>query len=159
MNTTDYKILYYNDTYALVEVFYKGRCVYANREITKGEVLSIDPLLYIEDNVVAECNLKHYCWGGPQHIYKHKSMLPLGLIPIYAHSRTPNLELTFDFETNIARATTVRSIHRGEEITVTYGREFETFEYIDEDDLPKEQLQQIEIISPKIVKPSRVIKP
>jgi len=143
---TSYKILYYNETIAIVEVFYKGRCVFANRDIERGEVLSVDPLLFIEDDVVASSNLRHYCWAGPRHIYKTKSMLPLGLIPVYAHSHAPNLELTFDFETNIARAKTVRLVKRGEELTVTYGRDFATFEYVDDQDLPREELAKIEII-------------
>lgn len=142
---TTYRILYYNETLAIVEVFYKGRCVFANRDIQKGEVLSVDPILYIESDVVQACNLRYYCWGGPEHLYKNKSMLPLGLIPIYAHSHNPNLELTFDFETNIARATTTRLVKRGEELTVTYGRDFSYFEYVDEETLPEEELQKIEI--------------
>ena len=99
----------------------KGKAVFTDIEIEAGEVVEISPVIVMnsDDRVHLDKTLLHdyiFEWGEK----KDKCCMALGFIPIYNHSYTSNCEYFMDFEEEIIFVKTVRTIKKGEELTINY---------------------------------------
>lgn len=99
----------------------KGKAVFTDIEIEAGEVVEISPVIVMnsDDRVHLDKTLLHdyiFEWGDK----KDKCCMALGFIPIYNHSYTSNCEYFMDFEEEIIFVKTVRTIKKGEELTINY---------------------------------------
>lgn len=99
----------------------KGKAVFTDIEIEAGEVIEISPVIVMnsDDRVHLDKTLLHdyiFEWGEK----KDKCCMALGFIPIYNHSYTSNCEYFMDFEEEIIFVKTVRTIKKGEELTINY---------------------------------------
>ena len=99
----------------------KGKAVFTNIEIEAGVVVEISPVIVMNgnDRVHLDKTLLHdyiFEWGEK----KDKCCMALGFIPIYNHSYTSNCEYFMDFEEEIIFVKTVRTIKKGEELTINY---------------------------------------
>ena len=99
----------------------KGKAVFTNIDIDAGVVIELSPVIVMkkEDRVHLDKTLLHdyiFEWGEK----KDKCCMALGFIPIYNHSYTSNCEYFMDFEEEIIFVKTVRTIKKGEELTINY---------------------------------------
>lgn len=99
----------------------KGKAVFTDIEIEAGEVVEISPVIVMngDDRIHLDKTLLHdyiFEWGEK----KDKCCMALGFIPIYNHSYTSNCEYFMDFEEEIIFVKTVRTIKKGEELTINY---------------------------------------
>lgn len=99
----------------------KGKAVFTNIEIEAGVVVEISPVIVMNSNdrIHLDKTLLHdyiFEWGEK----KDKCCMALGFIPIYNHSYTSNCEYFMDFEEEIIFVKTVKSIKKGEELTINY---------------------------------------
>ena len=99
----------------------KGKAVFTNIDIDAGVVIELSPVIVMkkEDRVHLDKTLLHdyiFEWGDK----KDKCCMALGFIPIYNHSYTSNCEYFMDFEEEIIFVKTVRTIKKGEELTINY---------------------------------------
>ncbi|MBC8045519.1 MAG: SET domain-containing protein-lysine N-methyltransferase [Fimbriimonadaceae bacterium] len=99
----------------------KGRGVFTNKRIKKGQVIELCPMIVfgakdrdqINDTFLYEY---YFEWG---HSTK-KGALAMGYGSIYNHSYHPNAKYNPDFDLNILEFEAIRNIEAGEEITVNY---------------------------------------
>ena len=99
----------------------KGKAVFTNIDIDAGVVIELSPVIVMkkEDRVHLDKTLLHdyiFEWGDK----KDKCCMALGFIPIYNHSYTSNCEYFMDYEEEIIFVKTVRTIKKGEELTINY---------------------------------------
>jgi len=99
----------------------KGKAVFTNFDIDAGVVIELSPVIVMkkEDRVHLDKTLLHdyiFEWGEN----KDQCCMALGFIPIYNHSYTSNCEYFMDFEEEIIFVKTVRTIKKGEELTINY---------------------------------------
>src|SRR6195952_2818308 len=99
----------------------KGRAVFTSEAIPANTIIEIAPVIVmnIEDRVHLDKTLLHdyiFEWGKN----KDKCCMALGFIPIYNHSYKSNCEYFMDFEDDTIFIKTVRSIKKGEELTINY---------------------------------------
>ena len=99
----------------------KGKAVFTDIEIEAGVVVEISPVIVMnsEERIHLDKTLLHdyiFEWGEK----KDKCCMALGFIPIYNHSYTSNCEYFMDFEEEIIFVKTVKSIKKGEELTINY---------------------------------------
>ena len=99
----------------------KGKTVFTDIEIEAGVVVEISPVIVMNsaDRIHLDKTLLHdyiFEWGEK----KDKCCMALGFIPIYNHSYTSNCEYFMDFEEEIIFVKTVRTIKKGEELTINY---------------------------------------
>jgi len=99
----------------------KGKAVFTNTEIEAGVVVEISPVIVMnnDDRIHLDKTLLHdyiFEWGDK----KDKCCMALGFIPIYNHNYTSNCEYFMDYEEEIIFVKTVRSIKKGEELTINY---------------------------------------
>jgi uncharacterized protein len=101
----------------------KGRGVFAPRRFRKGEVLERSPVLAMTERQwrhVAKTLLDHYVyeWDG-----KGGCAMVLGLGSLYNHSYEPNVANLIDRRNGSMDWVALRTIAKGEEITVNYNDE------------------------------------
>ena len=99
----------------------KGRGVFTHERIPANTVIEIAPVIVMElsDREHLDKTLLHdyiFEWGKE----KDKCCMALGLIPIYNHSYKSNCEYFMDFEDDTILVKTVKSIKKGEELTINY---------------------------------------
>ncbi|MDP3954065.1 MAG: SET domain-containing protein [bacterium] len=97
----------------------KGRGVFANCKIKKGEVIEVAPAIVLsrrETKVIDDLSLSSHCyqWGDKQ------KALVLGLGCIYNHSYNPNAVYSHRFKQQAIVFKALRNIRPGEEITHNY---------------------------------------
>lgn len=103
----------------------KGRGVFALRDITKGAVIEIAPVIpvskssLIENGDVPDGYLLD--WDG--NYEDEEYCMPLGYIMMYNHSDTPNIMLDQDYDKYTMTAIALRDIKRGEELCWNYNCE------------------------------------
>lgn len=93
----------------------KGRGVYAVRDFKKGEVIERAPIIEIPKRQVKGV-LAHYVfdWNGS------KDALALGVGSLFNHATYPNAQFSYDRARQLIIYKAVRSIKKGEEITIHY---------------------------------------
>jgi hypothetical protein len=99
----------------------RGRGVFTNKKIKKGQVVEICPMIVFSQKDRKQINdtflYEYYFeWGDDVK----KGALALGYGSLYNHSYTPNAKYDPDFDLNILEFSAIRDIEAGEEITVNY---------------------------------------
>ncbi|PZP54448.1 MAG: hypothetical protein DI586_09930 [Micavibrio aeruginosavorus] len=103
----------------------KGRGVFALRNIKKGEVIEVSPVV-----PVAKKDIKHngsapdgYLLEWDEDTKGEEYCMPLGYIMLYNHSKKPTMHLDSDLENYVMTASALRDIKVGEELTWDYSCE------------------------------------
>jgi SET domain-containing protein len=104
----------------------KGRGVYTADAILEGVVIELSPVIVMkkEDRIHLDQTLLHdyiFEWGAE----KNRCCMALGFIPIYNHSYKSNCEYFMDFEEETIFVKTVRTIEKGEELTINYNGDWD----------------------------------
>ncbi len=104
----------------------KGKGVYTADAIPEGVVIELSPVIVMkkEDRIHLDQTLLHdyiFEWGAE----KDKCCMALGFIPIYNHSYKSNCEYFMDFEEETIFVKTVRTIEKGEELTINYNGDWD----------------------------------
>jgi uncharacterized protein len=99
----------------------KGRGVFAERRLAKGEVIEKCPVVVIPVDQVNQIHatvLTNYVypWGEKED----EAALPLGFGVLYNHSYSPNADWFQDLDALVLSFVALRDIEVGEEITVNY---------------------------------------
>lgn len=98
-----------------------GRGVFTDETIPAETVIEAAPVIVMtkEDRLHLDKTKLHdyiFEWGADST----QCCMALGLIPMYNHSYKSNCEYIMDFETDTIYVQTVRSIQKGEELTINY---------------------------------------
>lgn len=94
----------------------KGRGVYANEDIKRGEVVEICQLLIVKEEEIGE-QLSRYVFH-----YKHNLLaIVLGYGSLYNHAKKPNVTCYFDYKKEVLIFEAKRTILQGEELLINYG--------------------------------------
>lgn len=101
----------------------KGRGVFALRDIKKGEVIEVAPVVPVsKDAVTQEGEAPDgYLLEWDGNYENEEYCMPLGYIMMYNHSDEPNLHLDQDFDNYTMTATALRDVKKGEELCWDYG--------------------------------------
>jgi len=99
----------------------KGRGVFANRKIKKGEIIEVAPVIVLsrrEAKTLNDLPLSSHCyqWGNN----REKTALVLGFGCLYNHSYDPNATYRHRFEKQEIVFRALKDIRCGEEITHNY---------------------------------------
>lgn len=99
----------------------KGRGVFANCRIKKGETIETAPVIVLssrEAALIAKSSVENYCYEwGPN---SNRTALVLGLGCFYNHSYRPNAEYRYQFKRKAIVFFALKNIAKGEEITHNY---------------------------------------
>jgi SET domain-containing protein len=99
----------------------KGRGVFTKEKIRAKIIVEESPVIVMSSNErkLLDKTLLHdyiFEWGDD----KRKCCMALGFVPLYNHSYESNCEYFMDFEKETIQIKTVRSIEKGEELTINY---------------------------------------
>lgn len=99
----------------------KGRGVFAQRHIKRGEVIETCPVIVlpaeeIESLELTELYNYYFAWGPDSK----DAAIALGYGSLYNHSYAPNARYCKDFENNLLKYVCIRDIQEDEEITINY---------------------------------------
>lgn len=103
----------------------KGRGVFALRDIRKGEIIEVAPVVIVPATSIngdGEAPDGYLLDWDPETEGEEHCM-PLGYIMLYNHSNKPTLELEADMEDLTMTAMAARNIKKGEELTWDYSCE------------------------------------
>ncbi len=101
----------------------KGRGVFALRDFTKGDIVEKCPTLNLDTKERKHCEktmLSHYMY--PWRSTRTGSIV-LGYGSVYNHSFDPNTDWKQNFKEGLMVYRALRSIKKGEEITINYNGE------------------------------------
>jgi len=104
----------------------KGKGVFSGQDIDAGVIVEVSPVIVMkkEERVFLDKTLLHdyiFEWGD----LKDQCCMALGFIPIYNHSYKSNCEYFMDYEEETIFVKTVRSIEKGEELTINYNGDWD----------------------------------
>ena len=104
----------------------RGRGVFTKERIPTGTVVEVSPVIVMEknDRQYLDKTLLHdyiFEWGKE----KDKCVMALGLISIYNHDYKSNCEYFMDFEDDSIFVKTIRTIEKGEELTINYNGDWD----------------------------------
>jgi len=99
----------------------KGRGVFTSERLSKNTIIEISPVLVMnrQERVLLDQTLLHdyiFEWGEQ----KNECCMALGYVPLYNHAYKSNCEYEMDFDEQIIRIKTVRSIKASEELFINY---------------------------------------
>ena len=99
----------------------KGRGVFTSERLSKNTIIEISPVLVMnkEERKLLDQTLLHdyiFEWGEQ----KNECCMALGYVPLYNHAYKSNCEYEMDFDEQIIRIKTVRSIKASEELFINY---------------------------------------
>jgi SET domain-containing protein len=109
------EFLYFKKTAA------KGRGVFTKEKIRANVIVEESPAIVMSSNerkLLDKTLLHDYIFEWAED--KRKCCMALGLIPLYNHSYESNCEYFMDFDKETIQIKTVRSIKKGEELTINY---------------------------------------
>ncbi|GHB36959.1 SET domain-containing protein-lysine N-methyltransferase [Mongoliitalea lutea] len=107
-----------------------GYGIFAVTDIDQDELIEESLLLELglRNRLISDPVIKDYIFikSNPEevHEYGSKVLLGLGYLGIYNHQDEPNAAKKFDFLHNIGRIYARRPILAGEEIVITYGKQY-----------------------------------
>lgn len=103
----------------------KGRGVFALRDIAKGEIIEIAPVITVDKNNVKENGEAPdgYLLQWDEDTEGEEFCMPLGYIMLYNHNPKPSMKLENDMEKYTITAKAGRDIKAGEELTWDYSCE------------------------------------
>ena len=101
----------------------KGRGVFALRDIKKGEVIEVAPVVPVSKNSVVQNGdaPDGYLLEWDGNYEDEEYCMPLGYIMMYNHADEPNLHLEQDYDKYTMTATAMRDVKKGEELCWNYG--------------------------------------
>ncbi|MEO6490765.1 MAG: SET domain-containing protein-lysine N-methyltransferase [Ferruginibacter sp.] len=99
----------------------KGKAVFTKEKIPANTVIEIAPVIVMtkNDRELLDQTLLHdyiFEWGK----LKDKCCMALGIVSIYNHSYKSNCEYFMDYDAESISIKTVRTIRKGEELTINY---------------------------------------
>jgi uncharacterized protein len=99
----------------------KGRGVFTSREIKDQTTIEISPVIVMSNNerLLIDQTLLHdyiFVWGSKND----QCCVALGYVSLYNHSYRSNCEYEMDYEHELIRIKTMRSIKAGEELFINY---------------------------------------
>jgi SET domain-containing protein len=98
----------------------KGRGVFAVRNIKKGEIVEVCPVIVVpksQEKLLRKTLLDDYCFPWAT---QYQPAIVLGYGSLYNHSYTPNVEYDEKVKQKVMVFTALRNIKKGEEITSNY---------------------------------------
>lgn len=103
----------------------KGRGAFAKKQIQKGTVIDIANIVLLPNKdykKIRKTRLYDYCyiWEDPKHYPAFKNAITLSISQFINHSYNPNLKYLYDYENNTIEFSAIRTILKGEELTVNY---------------------------------------
>ncbi len=103
-----------------------GRGVFTEKSIPAGTVIEVAPVIVMnqKDRQLLDQTLLHdyiFEWDDE----KDKCCMALGLVPLYNHSYESNCNYFMDYEEGTIMIKTVRSIKKGEELTINYNGDWD----------------------------------
>lgn len=102
----------------------KGRGVFTRKDIRKGEIVEVAPVIPISKAHVPDGEPPDmYVLDWDEDVPGREYAMALGYIMLYNHSENPNIELESDLRTKTITAVAMRGIEAGEELTWDYGCE------------------------------------
>jgi hypothetical protein len=118
----EYKKILSNQDCMIIDTKEKGRCIIANRDFSWKEIVTINPILFVEREASHVSILKHYCFY-PLFGYgldPKMVIVMLGIGFLFSHSSNFNLKIIWDFKNSLVYFKAVRDIKKGEELTIDY---------------------------------------
>ena len=99
----------------------KGRGVFTKQTIPDNTIIEISPVVVMtaEERILLDQTLLHdyiFEWGKDSK----QCCMALGYVPVYNHSYQSNCEYEMDFDNEIIKIKTIRSIEVGEELFINY---------------------------------------
>lgn len=99
----------------------RGRGVFTTKKLGKGKIIEVSPVIVLtqkERKIIENTKLFDYIfeWGNN----KKMACVALGYVSLYNHEYSSNCEYEMDFETRLMTIRTVRTIQKGEELTINY---------------------------------------
>jgi SET domain-containing protein len=94
----------------------KGRGVYADELIKKGQIVEVSQLLIVDQDEIGE-ELSRFVF----HYKGRFNAIGLGNGSLYNHSDRPNVTNYFDFDNQLLIFEAMRDITKGEELLINYG--------------------------------------
>jgi SET domain-containing protein len=100
-----------------------GRGVFANKKISKDEVIEVCPIILINEKEVqdlrkTELHNYYFMWGDDKA--NHKGAICLGFGSLYNHSYTPNATYRKNKSDGTIEFIAIKDITSNEEISVNY---------------------------------------
>jgi uncharacterized protein len=99
----------------------KGRGVFTNENIRSKSIIEVSPVIVLpqKDRKTIDQTLLHdyiFEWGET----RRQACIALGYVSLYNHSFTSNCEYEMDYDYQLITIRTVRSIKKGEELSINY---------------------------------------
>ena len=103
----------------------KGRGIFTNKPIRPGTIIEISPVLVLsaKDRKAIDKTLLHdyiFEWGDS----RTQCCVALGWVSLYNHAFNSNCEYEMDFEEQTMLIRAVKSIKKGEELSINYNGEW-----------------------------------
>jgi SET domain-containing protein len=100
----------------------KGRGVFAMRDIRKGTVIEISPVVTVaKENVVENgCAPDGYLLQWDEDTPGEEFAMPLGYVMLYNHNSEPTIEIESDLNEYTMTVKAARDLKAGEELTWNY---------------------------------------
>lgn len=109
----------------------EGRGVFATDDINQGELIERCPMVplgwrmnYHKDPVIWNYCFTQFCPCEECKNHGGHFLMVLGYGQVYNHQNENNAEIKFDMRHSIADVKAVKPIKKGEEIFVSYGKEY-----------------------------------
>jgi SET domain-containing protein len=104
----------------------KGKAVFTNELIEENTIIEVSPVIVMNktDRLHLDKTLLHdyiFEWGND----KSQCCMALGFIPMYNHSYKSNCEYFMEFDDETIFVKTVRTIEKGEELTINYNGDWD----------------------------------
>lgn len=104
----------------------KGRGVFTSERIPMDTIVEVSPVIVMskDDRLHLDKTLLHdyiFEWGKE----RDQCCMALGFIPMYNHSYKSNCEYYMDFDDQTISVKTVRTIEKGEELTINYNGDWD----------------------------------
>jgi uncharacterized protein len=99
----------------------QGRGVFTNENIRSKSIIEVSPVIVLpqKDRKTIDQTLLHdyiFEWGET----RRQACIALGYVSLYNHSFTSNCEYEMDYDYQLITIRTVRSIKKGEELSINY---------------------------------------
>jgi SET domain-containing protein len=99
----------------------KGRGVFTTEDIRSRSIVEISPVIVLpaKDRKTIDQTLLHdyiFEWGDT----RRQACIALGYVSLYNHSFASNCEYEMDYDYQLITIRAVRSIKKGEELTINY---------------------------------------
>jgi SET domain-containing protein len=103
----------------------KGKGVFAKKNIAKGVTIDIAYIILVSESdwdLIGDTVLSNYsfAWDDPKCKGEYDSAISFSISQFINHSYNPNVEYRYNYKNKSIEYISIRSISKGEEITVNY---------------------------------------